>query len=360
MNNIFTQFYELNKANNTLWIVLATIMLVVLASKYLGKLLARLLYALLKKLGRAVNKEHYYNLLINPIRNFAVGFTVIIALEKLTLPNAVKNLILYHKFTLGELLNMVGTIAFIILIIKLLLSIIEYSATILEQKANLTASQGDNQLISFFKDLIRVVVIIMAVLLILKYAFGQDVGNLLTGLSIVGAAIALATKESLENLIASFIIFFDKPFVTGDNVKVQTVTGQVEKIGLRSTRIRTDDKTYVTVPNKQMVDSIVDNQSLRTKRKQTIKLELNKHTPLAVVQQVIVAINGILHTNKALLTHYTHLESFNKMGITIQLEYYTNPIDDVAFNAIKEEVNMALLQLLHELNITLPNEVAVG
>ena len=91
-------------------------------------------------------------------------------------------------------------------------------------------------------------------LVIIRFAFGWNIGSLLTGLSIVGAAIALALKESLENLIASFIIFFDKPFATGDLVKVNAITGTVEKIGLRSTRIRTEQKTFVTVPNKQMVD----------------------------------------------------------------------------------------------------------
>src|SRR6478609_10892106 len=98
-------------------------------------------------------------------------------------------------------------------------------------------------------------------MLLLRFTFHYDISKLVTGLSIVGAAIALATKESLENLIASFIIFFDKPFTTGDLVKVQNITGNVERIGLRSTRLRTGDKSYVTVPNKQMVDSILDNIS---------------------------------------------------------------------------------------------------
>ncbi len=80
----------------------------------------------------------------------------------------------------------------------------------------------------------------------------------------------MATRESLENLIASFIIFFDKPFMVGDLVKVQSITGTVEKIGLRSTRIRTDQKTYVTMPNKQMVDSIMDNLSLRAPRRRLL------------------------------------------------------------------------------------------
>ena len=93
-----------------------------------------------------------------------------------------------------------------------------------------------------------------------------------------GAALALSSKESIENLIGSFIIFFDKPFTVGDTVKVNNISGAVEKIGLRSTRIRTDLKTYVTVPNKQMVDSIVDNQTLRTYRKAEIRLQFESST----------------------------------------------------------------------------------
>ncbi|MEI9958567.1 MAG: mechanosensitive ion channel domain-containing protein [Ferruginibacter sp.] len=59
----------------------------------------------------------------------------------------------------------------------------------------------------------------------------------------------------MENLIASFIIFFDKPFTAGDTLTANNISGTVEKIGLRSTRIRTADKTLVTIPNKLMVDS---------------------------------------------------------------------------------------------------------
>ncbi len=119
----------------------------------------------------------------------------------------------------------------------------------------------------------------MGLLLILRFAFNYNITTVLTGLSIVGAAIALSLRESLENLIASFVIFFDKPFTTGDLVKVQNITGNVERIGLRSTRIRTEQKSYVTVPNKQMVDSILDNLSLRSQRKNDLWLHLNLQTP---------------------------------------------------------------------------------
>src|SRR4030095_7067980 len=106
-----------------------------------------------------------------------------------------------------------------------LLRIIDFIAIILEQKANMTESQSNNQLIVFFKDFFKVILVILGILMILKFGFNFRITSLITGLSLAGAAIALATRESIENLIASFIIFFDHPFSTGDNVKVQNITG---------------------------------------------------------------------------------------------------------------------------------------
>src|SRR6185295_11619359 len=90
---------------------------------------------------------------------------------------------------------------------------------------------------------------------------------LIAGLGIGGLALALAAKETIENLFASFTIFLDKPFTIGDLVQVGSVTGKVESIGFRSTRIRTAEKSFVTVPNKKMVDVELENQSERFERR---------------------------------------------------------------------------------------------
>ena len=72
----------------------------------------------------------------------------------------------------------------------------------------------------------------------------------------------MASKESLENLLGSFTIFFDKPFLVGDLVSTGSITGTVEKVGFRSTRIRTFDKSVVTVPNKNMISTELDNLAI--------------------------------------------------------------------------------------------------
>ena len=206
----------------------------------------------------------------------------------------------------------------------------------------------------FFRDFLKVIVSILGVLLVIKAGFNQNIGTVLTGLSIVGAAMALAAKESLENLIASFVIFFDKPFFTGDTLKVNNVSGTVEHIGLRSTRIRTIDKTLVTVPNKQMVDSVVDNLSMRTQRRAEIKLEFSAKTLTADIEKLISDIKELLSRDPQKIEKYSaFLSDFNKNGITVTIEFFTIYCTMAEFNAIKQSFNISVKKFTEDLNLEL-------
>ena len=188
--------------------------------------------------------------------------------------------------------------------------------------------------------------------MVIRFAFHKDVTKLLAGLSIVGAAIALAAKESLENLIASFIIFFDKPFHIGDSVKVLNISGSVEKIGLRSTRIRTDQKTFVTVPNKQMVDSVLDNLTLRSLRRADIRLEISLSTSADTMQQITDGIKRILG-NPIVTNSNVTFSDITQNAYILTVEYYTGviPVDD--FNQLKQSINLQVLRLLEDNKVEL-------
>jgi MscS family membrane protein len=75
----------------------------------------------------------------------------------------------------------------------------------LDEKAKISKNQTDDQLILFFRDFFKVILYLIGLLMILHYVFNENIGNLVTSLSIVGAAVALSMRESLENIIASFI-----------------------------------------------------------------------------------------------------------------------------------------------------------
>jgi len=326
-------------------IVVGVILFTLILKRFISGYIASLLFLLVNRIWHDIDKKSFTGLVVKPLGFFLLILVSIIALHKLNFPSQLN--VDVYKFTVKEFIHTIGSIVLIISFCSFLLRIIDFIALILEKKADLTPDQSDNQLIIFFKDFFKVIVVIISIVLMLKYAFGFNVGSLITGLSIVGAAIALALRESLENLIASFIIFFDKPFVIGDVVKIQHITGSVEKIGLRSTRIRTEQKTTVTVPNKQMVDSILDNLSQRTQRRGDLKLDLSVQTPPDKLKLVVKNIKDTL-TQKDIESYHVHLSEITSSAAIIVADYYTAPLTIQAFNELKESVNLRVLELLEE------------
>ena len=347
------QFLQQEILDNTLesyLIVLGTIFLVILVKRLVSKYLAKILYNMVGKAGKKVARQSFLDLVLQPLDTFLVVQISIIALDRLKFPK-VLDIAIYH-LTIRQLIDSLAAGTLIVVFIWLCVRVIDFIAMILEEKANLTKDQADNQLIIFFKDFFKVILVIIGILLVLRF-FNKNIGNLLTGLSIVGAAIALATRESMENLIASFIIFFDKPFITGDQVKVNGFTGTIEKIGLRSTRIRTLDKTYISVPNKQMVDTIIDNISLRTQRKVEIRLEINLGASAGQLKQLSPAIRNILQKPE-IEKSFVYLMDTGKSAHIVAVDYFTTISQSIeTFNLFRETINLEIIELLESLQIEL-------
>jgi MscS family membrane protein len=340
-------------------IVGGLIFLMFLIKRFLSRLMANLLFNLVKRRARGVDKNHFIKLVISPLEIFLLLLVSVIALDKLTFPKLF-NVIIY-KVSVREFIDAISIIILIITFIWLLLRIMDFIAIILHHRADQTADPADNQLVVFFKDFFKVVLVLLGGLLILKFAFHYAVSNLLTGLSIATAAIALATRESLENLIASFIIFFDRPFTMGDLVKVNNITGTVERIGLRSTRIRTEEKTYVTVPNKQMVDSIMDNLSLRTQRRVLQYLELSDDTSRDSINQFIQRVRNVFIQKKDQVeSHHVFLVNITKNIYVVHVEFFTAPIPATDFNELRQYINLSIIGLMEDMNIKLASKEGVS
>ncbi|HET9431656.1 MAG TPA: mechanosensitive ion channel domain-containing protein [Chitinophagaceae bacterium] len=349
MNDFLKRVWLDNPIGNYL-AVAAVIIFVLLLKRIISRYFAGLLFRLVHRVWKDLDKRSFVSLVVRPLGFFLLILVAIVSFHKLKFPDILN--VEVYTFTLKEIVHALATIILIVSFIGLLLRIIDFIAMILEKKANLTVDQSDNQLIIFFKDFFKVIIVIIGIMMVLSNAFKLNIGSLLTGLSIVGAAIALALRESIENLIASFIIFFDKPFTTGDQVKVQQVTGSVERIGLRSTRIRTDQKTYVTVPNKQMVDSIMDNLSLRTQRRGDLRLELAVNTPTEKLEILVTEIRGIVG-RKEIEDANVSLSEITTSSVILLADYYTAPITASEFNSIRQDINLQSLKLLEKMEINI-------
>ncbi len=352
LDNIF-----LDNTVRNYFVVGGIILVMLIFKRYFSRYIAALLYRLFHCIWKTVDKKSFVDLVLEPLEWLLVILIAIFSIDKLNFPSAWQYKIYGHA--IDEILTKTGIAIIVISFTRFLLRIIDFISLVLEHNAASTADKTDDQLVIFFRDFLKVIIGIISVLLLIKACFNQPISGLLTSLSIVGAAVALAAKESLENLIASFIIFFDKPFTVDDIVKVNAVTGSVERIGLRSTRIRTADKTLVTVPNKQMVDSVVDNWSMRTHRRGEIKLEVAVNTSAAVIQTVISKIKELLATDKQYITSYTvHLTEINKNGNTIMAEYFTHPVLFEEFTQLKEVYFFSIKKILEENKIVMGSPVS--
>ena len=326
------------------YMLVASILVVTLLIKRLvSRFFATMIYTWVDKKNHSDLRKNHVHRLIVPIEQFLLFLVAIIAIYELKFPVA-WDLNLF-KLSLQQLIDSVVKLMFIVLLIRVTLRTLEFIAIILENKARLTKDLSDDQLVLFFRDFFKVILYIIGVLLVLRYVFNENIGNLVTSLSIVGAAIALSTRESLENIIASFIIFFDKPFTIGDLVKVSGFTGTIEKIGLRSTRIRTQEKTFISVPNKQMVDSIVDNISLRSERKIDMDLQLSVTTSAQALADFANHLRDFLKSENDLNSYLVFVSESGKQYHALHVECLVNmQLDIDAFQMLRERINLAAIE----------------
>ena len=356
MNHFFNQEILDNTIRSYLWVA-GVILFVFFLKRFISKYLAIFFSKLFKRQWKTFDEDKFVELVIHPLGIFLVVTVSIVALYRLNFPSDLNTTI--YKFTLQKIILSIGISILVIVFTWLLLRIIDFIAGALASRALLTNDQSDTQLIVFFRDFLKVIIGIIGALMLLRFAFNYNVSGLLTGLSIVGAAIALALRESLENLIASFVIFFDKPFVTGDTVKVLNITGIVERIGLRSTRIRSDQKTYVTVPNKQMVDTVLDNQSMRTQQRNELDLQLRLNTPSEKVEELISELKKFLSDVKEIDVYNVYFTDINMQAYTIMVEFFVPAAYVSKFNETRQRVNLFALKTIERLEIKIGTVLTV-
>ena len=149
-----------------------------------------------------------------------------------------------------------------------------------------TETKMDDMLVPIIVGIIRIVIVMVGVLLVLQN-LGYSVTSLLAGLGLGGAAIALAAKDTISNFFGSLVVFLDKPFEIGDWVIINGVDGVVEEIRLRTTVIRTWDRSVVTLPNSQLTTANVNNYTRMTSRKMSFVLAVSYASKSTEIEYIV-------------------------------------------------------------------------
>ncbi len=332
-------------------------------NRLLARLVSTVFFRLTKRYTAGVSEPELHNLLIRPLGVLLFLATVYAAFSLLRYPlppQAVPGVEPGPKVALLGLFHL----GVVITVVWVILRLIDFSLLVLQRRAALRATDAsrlDNQFLPFAKDLLKVFVVVIGLLVIMGQVFGVNVTALVGGLGIGGLAVALAAKDSLENLLASFTIFLDQPFGVGDLVTAGSVSGTVEKIGFRSTRLRTAEKSYLTVPNKSMIDKPLDNLSLRTARRVGFTLTFDQRTTSAQLHAIIAGAVAAMQAHP-LVTQDVQMK-FNALtpsGKEVTVQYFVETSSYDEYLDTKEALNYSIVEVVEKEGGLLANAPAAA
>ena len=171
------------------------------------------------------------------------------------------------------------------------LALLEVAAETLEARAAGRSERAERLLVPVTRKIARAAILIVAGLTALG-VFGVNVAGVIAGLGITGLVLALAAKDSVENLFGSFTLLFDMPFALGDWIRVNGIEGCVEEINLRSTRLRTADDSVVLLPNANFVRASVENLGPRRYRRQKVTVPIGHPTPVEATERFLAEVRA--------------------------------------------------------------------
>ena len=195
--------------------------------------------------------------------------------------------------------------------------------------------------------LVQGLLIVFGLLLILRQ-LGFELTTAIAGLSIGGVAIAFASQKTIENLFGTIMVITDQPIRVGDFCQAGNIEGTVESIGLRSTRIRTLNRTLVTIPNGEFSALNIENLAHRDKFLFRHKFGLRYETTAEQLQLVLKEIRTMLSEYPGVepATHRTRFVKFGDSSLDIEVFAYVLTPDALGFLAVQEDLLIRLMGII--------------
>jgi MscS family membrane protein len=192
--------------------------------------------------------------------------------------------------------------------------------------------------------------------------WGYNTTTIVAGLGVGGVAIALAAQKTIKNLFGGVAVITDRPVTVGDFCKFGDRVGTVEDIGLRSTRIRTPDRTLLTVPNGAFSTMTLENFSQKDKTWFHVMLNRRRETTPDQVRELLRAITGILKKNPKVETgsHPVRFVGLGAASLDLEVAAYVLAIDDDELLPIQEDLYLRILDAVENAATALAGGDATG
>jgi MscS family membrane protein len=213
------------------------------------------------------------------------------------------------------------------------------------------AAKSRGKAVAAFMPWIKKTVIAMLLIfgvLIAAQSLGANVKAFLAGLGIGGLAFALAAQDTLANVFGSVVVAVDQPFRIGDFVQIGAHMGSVEDIGLRSTRIRTPERTLITIPNRTVANEAINNHTRMPQRRVLQTIGVTYGSRREQIDGLVADIRSLLTNHPAVhkQTILVHFLNFGASSLDIQIIYYAADPDGIKTMDLRQEINLELMRLV--------------
>lgn len=245
----------------------------------------------------------------------------------------------------GEIIVVIGLVAFLLLMWRLIDVFSQYAQT----RLIASGQAGRLSAVLFLRRGIKLVLIAFGGISILN-VFGWDVTTGLAALGIGGIALALGAQKTIENFVGSITIIADQPLRVGDFCKVDGIAGTVEQIGIRSTRLRTPNRTIVVIPNGQLAALKIENFAFRDRMLFNPTLGLRYETTPDQIRYLLDQLRSLLQNHPKINPDPARVR-FTGMGenaLNVEVYAYIDTPNFNDFLAIQEELVLRMLDILDE------------
>ena len=316
-----------------------TIAVLILAASYIfRKAFTRLVFGGLRKLTSRTQTtldDEMFVALQNPVGAFIAVLGAVVAVKVLKLSPEAEAARVY-----------VQTVAFAVVTLWFFLN--GFSALMDHLQASAKRRQMSvAAFMPWIKKALIVLILIVGVLMVAQ-RLGADVKAFLAGLGIGGLAFALAAQDTLANVFGSVVVAVDQPFRVGEFVQVGANMGVVEDIGLRSTKLRSPDRTLIAIPNKTVANEVINNFGRMPQRRvlQTIGVTYGSKREQvdALVGDIREMLRGMpgVHPDTILV----HFLNFGASSLDVQIIYFSADPDGIKTMDLRHKVNLELMRLV--------------
>ncbi len=254
---------------------------------------------------------------------------------------------------LSELLEKaVGVVLIIWIVVQVIVAVQILIDYVVKKRMGDEEDAAAENAINIIGKLSKGVLWVIGLLLILSN-LGIDITSLVAGLGIGGIAIALALQNILSELFSSFAIYFDKPFQPGDFIVVGDKKGVIEKIGIKTTRMRALQGEEIVISNKELTSAQIQNFKKMKERRVSFSFGITYETPVEKVKKVSGIVKDVIEGEEGARFDRAHFSRFDDSALNFDVVYYVQSGDYANYMDIQQNINIKIMETFEEMKVNM-------